>query len=127
LRVTEPKEEQVSLDHAELGTLLVKDVDELYVLLAQSDPANADTMFSADEARKQGRRTFERMWGPLRQRICIEWRYCEKKAAGLFADTLTLTAAIADIIVTIVGGIPAGTVAALVVKLGVHRLCECKE
>jgi hypothetical protein len=95
----------------ELRTLLQKDVDELYVLLAQSDPAHQETMFSAEEARAEGRRIMERLSGSLHRRVCTEWRYCEKRDAALFSDSLTLTAGVADIIITVVGGIPAGTVA----------------
>ena len=114
-------------DRAELKPLLEKDLDELYILLAQSDPANADTFFSADEAREQGRRTFERLSGPLRRRICVDWGYCDKSTTGQFSDVLTLTAAVADVIVTVVGGIPAGTVATIAVKIGLRRFCKCKE
>jgi hypothetical protein len=117
----------VPVDTNELRTLLQKDVDELYVLLAQSDPASAETFFSAEEAREHGRRIFQRLSGALRQRICTDWHYCDKQAGGVFTDTLTLTAGVADIIVTSVGGIPAGTVATLAVKLGLGRFCGCKE
>ena len=117
----------MAVDHAELAELSSKDVDELYVLLAQSDPANSEVLFSAEEARENGRRTFERLCGPLRARVCVDWRYCEKRATGAFGDRLTLTAAVADLIVTVVGGIPAGTVATLAVKLGLAELCGCAD
>jgi len=72
----------VPSDRDELKELLEKDIDELYVLLAQSDPAHADTLFSADEARHEGRRTFQRLSGPLRQRICIDWHYWASRSAA---------------------------------------------
>ena len=109
----------------ELSELLQLDEDELYDELARSDPMNVDVMFSPAEARDTGRRTFERLREPLRQRVCVEWDYCAKKGATEFSDTLTLTAAVADIIVTVLGGIPAGTVAVLLVKKGLSRLCAC--
>jgi hypothetical protein len=117
----------VAVDQAELARLDELDVDQLYVLLAQADPANAEVMFSAEEAREDGRRTFQRLREPLHQRICVEWRYCEKQKTGRFADGLTLTAAVADLIVTVVGGLPAGTVATLTVKFGLNRLCACPD
>jgi hypothetical protein len=109
----------------ELSELLELDEDQLYAELARSDPANVDVMFSPAEARDTGRRTFERLREPLRQRVCVEWDYCTKKKSSDFSDTLTLTAAVADIIVTVLGGIPAGTVAVLLVKKGLFRLCAC--
>ncbi len=115
------------VDHAELEELHEKDIDELYILLAQADPDNAEIMFSAEEARETGRATYARLSGRLHERICVEWRYCEKRKTGAFSDGLTLTAAVADVIVTVVGGIPAGTVATLAVKLGLSRLCACSD
>jgi hypothetical protein len=109
----------------ELSELLELDEDQLYAELARSDPANVDVMFSPAEARATGRRTFERLREPLRQRVCVEWDYCTKKKSSEFSDTLTLTAAVADIIVAVVGGVPAGTVAALLVKKGLSRMCAC--
>jgi hypothetical protein len=110
----------------ELRELLLLDEDQLYIALARSDPANADVMFSPGEARETGRRTFDRLEEPLRHRICDEWNYCAKKKSSNFGDTLTLTAAVADVIVTVLGGIPAGTVATLLVKKGLSKLCQCR-
>jgi hypothetical protein len=110
----------------ELSELLLLDEDQLYIALARSDPANADVMFSPVEARETGRRTFDRLQEPLRQRICDEWNYCAKRKSSDFGDTLTLAAAVADVIVTVLGGIPAGTVATLLVKKGLSSLCGCR-
>lgn len=110
---------------AELEELAKKDVDELYILLAQSDPLSADELFSASEARDYGRRKFDGLTDSLRQRVCVEWNFCEKHATDSFADTITLTAALADIVISIVGGPPAGTIATLLVKKGLTRFYQC--
>ena len=116
---------QVSPDRAELEKLLDKDVDELLVLLAQSDPENAETMFSSDEARDAGRHRFDRLSAPLRRRICDEWHYCEKKAQGNLSDNVDLAVAVADVITTVVGGLPVSLITALVIKRGLNQLCGC--
>lgn len=40
------------VDRVDVEALLQKDVDELYIMLAQQDPAHVETMFSAEEARE---------------------------------------------------------------------------
>ncbi|MFF5367892.1 hypothetical protein [Streptomyces sp. NPDC013187] len=112
-------------ERAELTRLLDKDVDELLVLLALSDPDHAETMFSAEEARNEGRRRFQQLTPLLHQRICTEWRYCEKKANGAFNDNIEVAVAVADLITTVVGGLPVSVVTALIVKRGLNRLCGC--
>ena len=116
---------QMSPDRAELEKLLGKDIDELLVLLAQSDPEHAETMFSSDEARDAGRRRFEQLSAPLRRRICDEWRYCEKKANGDLTDHVEIAVTVADLITTVVGGLPVALVTALVMKRGLNQLCGC--
>lgn len=115
----------MATDLADLKRLASLDEEQLYAALARDDPANADMMFSPDEARETGRHTFERLQEPLRQRLCVEWDYCARRQSSDFGDTLTLTAAVADMLVTVLGGIPPGTVATLVVKNGLSRLCDC--
>jgi hypothetical protein len=113
------------VDRAELESLLQRDEDELYVLLTQSNPEFADTFFSADEARERGRLTFQQLSGPVHRRVCTEWRYCERRGSPELADTVTLAAAVSDVIATVVGGLPVGTIAAILVKKGVDRFCAC--
>lgn len=117
----------MAADPAELESLLNKDVDALYVLLAQQHPAHVETMFSADEAREEGRRAFERLSGPLHRKLCVEWRFCDKRNNDQLSDRVSLAAGVADVIVTVLGGIPAGTVAAILVKQGLSKFCACKE
>jgi len=115
----------MATDRADLKRLASLDEEQLYVTLARNDPANADVMFSPDEARETGRRTFERLQEPMRQRLCVEWDYCARRQSSDFGDAISLTAAVADMLVTVLGGIPAGTVATLVVKKGLSQLCDC--
>lgn len=116
----------MSIDHEELKALLDQETDQLYVLLAQLDPANAWTMFSPDEAREEGRRSFERLLQPIYQRICVEWQFCEKIATLRFTDDIDLAAAVADVLAVAVGGLPLGVVTALTVKRGLRHLCGCE-
>jgi hypothetical protein len=113
------------LERRQLQRLLSKDEDELLILLAQTDPANSGVMFSAAEAREEGLATYERLLGPIRRRICDEWDYCSRRDDAHLSDSVTLAAAVADLVSTVIGGIPAATVAALVVKRGLSALCGC--
>ena len=112
-------------DRAELESLLQRDEDELFILLTQSNPEFADTFFSADAAREQGRLTFQQLSGPMHRRVCMEWGYCARRGSVELADSVSLAAAVADVIATVVGGLPVGTIATLLVKKGLDRFCAC--
>jgi hypothetical protein len=112
-------------ERRELERLLAADEDELYVLLAQTDPATGGALFAPGEARRVGRLRFDQLLEPVRQRICVEWDYCARRHDPELSDAVTLAAAVMDVISTVVGGIPAATVAALVIKRGLSSVCAC--
>ena len=109
-----------------IASLLAKDFDELYMLIAQGDPSNADVLFAPTQARAKGERTFKDLLAPLRKKICTEWKYCSRRHDPELQDNVTLVASLADVVSTIIGGIPANIVAALLVKKGLTALCRCK-
>ena len=105
--------------------LLGKELDELYVLVAQSEPAFSDRMFSPEEARTKGEAHVNSLLDPLRRKICKEWNYCNRRHDPNLADTVTLVATVSDLILSVVGGIPATMIAVVMAKKGLNTFCEC--
>jgi hypothetical protein len=63
----------------------------------------------------------------LRQRICQEWNWCERRQDARFDEPMTLAALVAEVILPDAVGwsIPAALVAVILVKQGLDALCEC--
>ncbi len=80
--------------------------------------------FDDPDDEENGRRVFEHLTPRLRRLICDEWGGCEKLAR--YSDESALAVAVCDtIIATKVVPLPAATLAVLVVRIGVKRLCNC--
>jgi hypothetical protein len=73
--------------------------------------------------------TWERVAGPLRQRLCVEWDWCHLRQDARFDDDLTLAAAVLGVLAAraLVLPVPADLLllSALVVKRGLDALCGC--
>lgn len=112
-------------ERREIEGLLGRELDELYMLVAQTDPSYGDVVFAPGEALERGKRSISRLTEPLYQKICEEWRYCDRRHDPDLSDSVTVVVAVSDLIITLVGGIPAATIAVLLVKKGLTALCEC--
>jgi hypothetical protein len=84
-----------------------------------------DTMFSPEGQLAAGKRIFDQLKGSLIQKICIAWKYCEKKGADKYQDPAVLVASLSDLIAAPLLGIPPFVVAVLVVKIGLSNFCDC--
>lgn len=114
-----------SVSRAEIERQLALDEDELSAELAFADPASEGELYSFASARARGQQILEQLSGVLRSRICDDWRYCERRSTEGFRDDATLAVAVADVILGVVGALPVGTIAVLLVKRGLSTLCSC--
>ena len=71
-----------------------------------------------------GRKAFEKMRPSVRKCLCERWRACEQMR--LHADQTTLGLAIADALAADPTLVPADMLAALVVKVGIRKFCNCR-
>ena len=73
--------------------------------------------------------TWNKVAGPLRQRLCVEWNWCRVRQDARFDDDLALAAAVVGVLAsrTLDLPIPAdlALLAAIVVKRGLDALCGC--
>jgi hypothetical protein len=110
--------------------LLAMKSDDLYALLAPpAKMARLPTTKSAiarlrRERARKGKKRFERIREALFKKACVDWDYCSR--IGTFENSLVLASAVASVIPSIVGVLPATTVAAIVVKMGLGRFCGCR-
>lgn len=115
------------VDKKEIESLLGRSENELFILLAQTSPECEDLMFAPAEAEDYGRTSFARLTPRIRQKICFEWEYCSKRHDPNYRDRAVLASGLADVLTGALGGIPVGTVSALLVNMGLENFCGCKD
>src|SRR5438132_7222790 len=108
--------------------LLVKSVDDLYEECGRSlittDYPLAGTI-TRQNAAQRGRSFVSGSLERLRAKICVDWRYCNKRSE--YGDFQSLAYAVAPLVSSVVG-VPATTamiVAIILVKSGLEKLCNC--
>ncbi|MFY9622415.1 MAG: hypothetical protein WAM70_16540 [Pyrinomonadaceae bacterium] len=87
------------------------------------EPGLAQAVEDAAEARVM------RYSDPIRQRLCIEWDYCEKRSA-FRGEGFQLTLAVADALLAFVTliPIPVTSLSVYLVRRGVlDKICQCQE
>jgi|SoiMethySBSTD1v2_1073268.scaffolds.fasta_scaffold81089_4 formate-dependent nitrite reductase membrane component NrfD len=70
-----------------------------------------------------GRAKFESMLPIVKAQLCDEWGACEK--VRKYEDPTQLAMVMGDVLASTITGVPVATVSALVVKMGIKRLCAC--
>ena len=82
-----------------------------------------------DLASKGPAEVWNKVAGPLRQRLCVEWDWCNKRQDARWDDKLTLTLAVAAKLSEPVLHLPIEAdlllIAAIVVKRGLDVFCGC--
>jgi len=111
----------------ELQVLLTMDEDELSAELARADPEAEDALYSFASACAHGRELLTRLSSTLHDRICVDWRFCERRKTELFKDDVALAVAVSSVILPSIGALPVGVVAALLVKRRLTSFCSCEE
>lgn len=76
-----------------------------------------------DALREKGQRWLELQNANLTRKICKDWNFSEKIKDPRYQDSVILSAAIADLIAGMFKLVPPVTVAVLLVKRGLERLC----
>lgn len=109
-----------------IENLMSLDENDLYSLLPAYCSEYDNTAFREEGQIKAGKKIFDSTLLKVKEKVCIEWNACEKVKNNDFADTITLIASIADIIMGIVGTIPPFVIATLMVKIGITKICNAK-
>jgi hypothetical protein len=82
-----------------------------------------------DPASRGPAEVWDRIAGPVRQRLCEEWDYCTVRQDARWENDLDLAMAVATVLATRVLRLPVPAdlvlVAAIVVKRGLDRFCGC--
>ncbi len=108
--------------------LLSKNLDDLYEELGRSiiAPELPRTgSVTRQNAIQRGRFFVSGSLEKLRDKICVDWRFCSKRAE--YGDFQSLAYAIAPLVSGVVG-VPATTamiVAIILIKSGLEKLCNC--
>lgn len=82
-----------------------------------------------DDTTKGAGDVWQKIAGPLRQRICTEWQWCEVRQDARFENDYDLLVAVASILTTRVLNLPLDVdmvlVATILVKRGLDSFCSC--
>jgi hypothetical protein len=70
---------------------------------------------------------WEKIVPTLKQKICVEGNWCERRQDARFDDPVNIIALLAGIIAPSAGqwGIPAALIAVILFKRGIDRFCGC--
>ena len=106
------------IDHAPLQAYLNRPVEDLMAELELYDPASRGPA-----------EVWNKIAGPVRQRLCVEWGYCIVRQDARWDDDLTLTLAVVAALSRPVLHLPIPAdlllIAAIVVKRGLDLFCGC--
>ncbi|MTD47337.1 hypothetical protein GKE82_24330 [Conexibacter sp. W3-3-2] len=108
-----------SRGHDDLQRLLDLDDDLLLVQLADDVAAGVGPL-DPDRKRRIAKAWLDAQEDRLRDAVCSDPRVSAARADG---EALLIAAAIADLVAPLFGGPPAATVAVLLVRRGLDRLC----
>lgn len=69
---------------------------------------------------------FDRVKARLRQRICTEWDYCNKKNEPRFNNRWNLIQALLQLVTAVLGDVGATSVVLILLGIGLDKFCGCK-
>jgi hypothetical protein len=73
---------------------------------------------------------WQKIADPVRQRLCVEWRWCELRQDARWDDKVTLALAVASALSQPVLHLPfpadLALIAVIAVKIGLDQFCGCK-
>jgi hypothetical protein len=113
-------------DQTKISQLLRLSEDQLLSLLPAYAPEYENTVFSPPGQLEAGREVFGKLKAALHQRVCVEWKYCEKGNSDKLQDPVVLVASVADVVATSLTGIPPFVISALLLKIGLRTFCQCQ-
>jgi len=103
------------------------DLDSLFSLLGETEYAATYKFAPGKKSIEKGIEIFDSIKEKLYRKICIEWKYCEKRRNPKFSDTIEIITALIDVIAEILIHIPPALVATILVKKGLDKFCRCSE
>ncbi|MEI6445835.1 MAG: hypothetical protein WCO29_22570 [Nostocales cyanobacterium ELA583] len=110
-------------ERQEIQDLLSLDESLLYSLLPYH--LHDGTQYSPQGQIEVGRKIFAEIKPTIHRRVCKDWNGCEKIKNEQIQDNVALVTSIADLIAGSCGGMPAFTLATIVVKIGIKQICNC--
>ena len=82
-----------------------------------------------DDASKGAGDVWQKIAGPIRQRICTEWKWCEVRQDARFENDYDLLVAVVTVLTSRVLPLPVDVdlvlVATILVKRGLDNFCGC--
>ncbi|HYX30764.1 MAG TPA: hypothetical protein VE863_19665 [Pyrinomonadaceae bacterium] len=104
--------------------LLRLDRPQLFALLAQGSPEYTAAAQADFSPREFGERIFETMRDKLNEVVCPH--YCSSREHWLSKDSAELVVVVAGWLDESLVGYPILTISVILVKSGLHVLCDCK-
>jgi hypothetical protein len=83
--------------------------------------------FSPGTEEEVGKKYFLAIKQKIETSICKDWDYCKKINDAKFQDRSNLIITISDIVASITIGIPPAAVTALILKIGLDKICNCEK
>lgn len=111
---------------SEINKYLAQDFETLYSTLDLIRSSKEGVHYLPGKEIERGSAIFQRLEPLLRKKVCQEWNYCAKRHDSELQETVTLVAAIADVISVLTIGFPPFLISSILVKKGLAKFCECK-
>jgi len=75
----------------------------------------------------RGQDEWEKLVPALRQRVCVEWNWCERRQDARFEERITLATLISQIVApeAQLWQVPAALIAVILIKKGLDAFCDC--
>ena len=89
----------------EITKYLSLDEEHLYSIIGAYS-SDSGTVFSPDGQVEAGRKYFDGIREDLKQKICNQWKACEKIKDSRFDDSVQLVSAIGDLVAVVAIGVP---------------------
>jgi hypothetical protein len=109
----------------DIETFLALDLEGLFAILDLVRSSSEHVLYAPGPEAKRGEATFNALRNQLHRRICVEWKFCEKRHDPSLADTVNLVAGIADVIASVTIGFPPVLIATILTKKGLSSFCDC--
>lgn len=105
---------------------LAQDIDSLLCTLSLIESSKQEGMkYLPGQELEQGRSILANLKNDLYRKICVEWRFCQRRHDPELADTVNLVAALMDVVVTMGIGFPPVLISTILVKKGLTEFCGC--
>lgn len=112
----------MNTDQVNWNELLAKSESDLYRTIGEQSAKDALPP-SIERLIERGRQTFQSMLPKIVDCLCAKWGACDQLKKH--EDDAQLASAVCDVLAAAFIGLPVTTISALVVKIGIKRICNC--